>query len=200
MDTKYEFSEGDDVRIATGAFASFVGKVITVDNASQRVTVMGRFEAQPASDLHTLNVGFSVVVKSSVATQRIETILVVEDDETLRNLIHELLSRDGYRVLPAANGDAALSVCKEHEQPIHLLLADVTWPGMDGRKVADALVQLYPEMKVLFMSGYTEAVISHYGVLEGNIPFIQKPFAPEVLASKVREVLGNPVPPPAQIE
>ena len=200
MDTKYEFSEGDDVRIETGAFASFVGKVITVDNESKRVTVMGRFEAQPDSDLHTLNVGFSVVVKSGVATQRIETILVVEDNETISNLIHEVLSKDGYRVLHAANGDAALSVCKEHEQPIHLLLADVTWPGMDGCKLAEALVQLYPEMKVLFMSGYTEAVIGHYGVLEGNIPFIQKPFAPEVLASKIREVLGNPAPPPAQIK
>lgn len=117
-----------------------------------------------------------------------ETILLVEDDETVRKLTHEVLRNYGYEVLAAAHGDAAFSIC---ERPIHLLLTDVVMPKMSGREVADRLTQLQPEMKVLFMSGYTDEAIVHHGVLDTDAPFIQKPFAPDALARKVRDVLDG---------
>jgi CheY-like chemotaxis protein len=121
-----------------------------------------------------------------------ETILLVEDDEVVRKLISKVLGNEGYRLLEAANGVAALSICAQYEERIHLLLTDVIMPGMNGRDLADRLVPQYPEMKVLFMSGYTDDVIVHHGVLDEGTAFIQKPFAPDVLARKVREVLGDP--------
>ncbi len=125
------------------------------------------------------------------AAQGTETILLVEDDETVRKLAREVLQNYGYQVLDAANGDAALSISAHYKQPIDLLLTDVVMPGMSGRKVADRLSQSCPEIKVLFMSGYTDDAIVHHGVLDADTPFIQKPFAPDVLARKVREVLDD---------
>ena len=120
-----------------------------------------------------------------------ETILLVEDDEVVRKLVSEVLDNEGYRLLEAANGIAALSICAQYEEPIHLLLTDVVMPEMSGRDLADRLVPQRPEMKVLFMSGYTDDVIVHHGVLDAGAAFIQKPFAPDVLARKVRDVLDG---------
>ena len=121
-----------------------------------------------------------------------ETILLAEDDEMVRAMTRLILSDHGYRVLAAANGTAALSICERTEEPIHLLLTDVVMPGMSGRELADRLARLRPEMKVLFMSGYTDDAIIHHGVLDEGINFLQKPFAPDTLTRKVREVLGSP--------
>ena len=120
-----------------------------------------------------------------------ETILLVEDDERVRNLVREVLENYGYRVLEAANGTAALTSSESYRETMHLLLTDVVMPGMSGRDVADRLVALRPELKVLFMSGYTDDAIVHHGVLDANTPFIEKPFTPEVLARKIREVLDD---------
>jgi PAS domain S-box-containing protein len=121
-----------------------------------------------------------------------ETILLTEDDELVRAMTHAILSDHGYRVLAAANGEAALSVCERTEGPIHLLITDVVMPGMSGRELAERLARLRPEMRVLFMSGYTDDAIVHHGVLNEGINFIQKPFSPDALARKVREVLASP--------
>src|SRR5260370_8741818 len=120
-----------------------------------------------------------------------ETILLVEDDETVRKLTHEVLMNYGYEVLDAAHRDAALSVCELYPKTIPLLLTDVVLPRMSGHEVANRLAPLRPEMKVLFMSGYTEDAIVHHRVLDADTPFIQKPFAPDALAQKVRDVLDG---------
>jgi len=118
-----------------------------------------------------------------------ETILVVEDDDALRNLGREILERQGYRVLDAGNGIEALRISETHRGQIHLMITDVVMPKMGGKKVADRLQQLYPQMKVIYMSGYTDNSIAHHGILAPGLNFLQKPFSPEVLARKVREVL-----------
>jgi len=122
-----------------------------------------------------------------------KTILLVEDDETVRKLVREVLRDYGYQVLVAENGDEALSLAEQYDATIHLLLTDVVMPGMSGRILANRLSALRPGMKLLFMSGYTDDAIVHYGVLDADTPFIQKPFAPHVLAQRVRDVLdGQP--------
>ena len=123
--------------------------------------------------------------------QGTETILLVEDDETVRRLIREVLHKCGYEVLDAADGDAALSICEQYPKGIDLLLTDVVMPRMSGREVASRVAALRPDMKVLFMSGYTDDAIVHHGVLDAETPFIEKPFALDVLARKVRDVLDG---------
>jgi two-component system cell cycle sensor histidine kinase/response regulator CckA len=120
-----------------------------------------------------------------------ETILLAEDEELVRKLAREVLEMFGYKVLEASNGGAALLICERHEGEIHLLLTDVVMPEMSGRELADRLAKLRPEMHVLYMSGYTDNAVVHQGVLDAGTDFIQKPFAPEALASKIRKVLDR---------
>ena len=118
-----------------------------------------------------------------------ETVLIVEDDNRLLKLAQKILQSYGYRILEAENGEEALKIGKEHEGPIHLLLTDVVMPSMGGREAADRLQPLYPQMKVIYMSGYTDNAIVHHGVLEPGLNFLGKPFTPESLVRKVREAL-----------
>ena len=121
-----------------------------------------------------------------------ETILLVEDEEMLRKLAQKTLNMYGYQVLDAANGESAVSLFEQHQSVVDLVLTDVIMPGLSGREVVDRLHQLRPEVRVLFMSGYTDDAIVHQGVLDDAANFIQKPFAPDSLARKVREVLDRP--------
>jgi len=120
-----------------------------------------------------------------------ETILIVEDEETVRKLAVRVLRRQGYKVLEAPDGGRAFMLCEEYKEPIHLILTDVVMPGMSGRKLVERLKLIHPEMKVFYMSGYTDNAILHHGILEPGTNFIQKPFAVESLARKVREVLDK---------
>jgi CheY-like chemotaxis protein len=120
-----------------------------------------------------------------------ETILVVEDEKEVRKLALRILERQGYRILAATSGEDALSVCKEHQESIHLLLTDVVMPGMTGHTLAESLVSLHPKIKVLYMSGYTENAIVHHGILDPGTNYIQKPFTVEGLLTKIREVLDK---------
>ena len=119
-----------------------------------------------------------------------ENILLVEDEESVRVFIRSVLQSYGYTVLEAAHGDEALRAAYQNEgRKIHLLLTDVMMPGMNGLELAESLVHCRPEIKVLYMSGYTDAAIIHNDIAEPGIPFLQKPFSPDALARKVREVL-----------
>jgi YesN/AraC family two-component response regulator len=100
-----------------------------------------------------------------------------------------ILLRHGYRVLDAENGEDALEVSKEYEGSIDLMITDVVMPKMGGKEAADRLQPLYPQMKVIYMSGYTDNAIVRHGVLEPGLNFLEKPFTPEDLARKVREAL-----------
>lgn len=120
-----------------------------------------------------------------------ETVLVVEDERTVRELAVRLLKKQGYNVLEAADGGKAFLLCEKHREPIHLILTDVVMPGMSGRELAERLRKIHPEARVLFMSGYTDDVIFHHGVLSEGTGFIEKPFTLETLARKVRQVLGK---------
>jgi CheY-like chemotaxis protein len=120
-----------------------------------------------------------------------ETILIVEDEEEVRKLTAKILEMQGYRILETSNGDDALLACERRKGPIHLMLADIVMPGMSGSELAKLLEPLYPEIKILYMSGYTDNAIVRHGVLEKGVNYIQKPFTMEALARKVRVVLDK---------
>lgn len=121
-----------------------------------------------------------------------ETILLAEDENTVRRFTRQVLEMNGYTVLEACHGVEALEVCERHKGPIHLMVTDVVMPKMSGRELAERLARLRPEMKVLYLSGYTTNAIVHHGVLDSDAAFLQKPFTPGALALKVREVLDAP--------
>ncbi|RLC33163.1 MAG: hybrid sensor histidine kinase/response regulator, partial [Deltaproteobacteria bacterium] len=118
-----------------------------------------------------------------------ETVLIVEDDDSLRKLLQRTLQQHGYSVLEAENGEDALRVSEAYVGSIDLLITDVVMPRMGGKETAERLQPLYPRMKVLYTSGYTDNAIVHHGVLATGVNFLQKPFSPETLACKVREIL-----------
>lgn len=120
-----------------------------------------------------------------------ETILLVEDEQGIRDLVLGILRARGYKVLEASRPLEALQISQKFEGTIHLLFTDVVMPQMSGRDVAAQISVTRPETKVLYMSGYTDNAIAHHGVLEPGVPFLQKPFTPEALAQKVREVLDT---------
>lgn len=144
---------------------------------------------------HTTEAPISLQTKQTQPMQRgVETILLVEDEPSVRELTTHILRQLGYTVLEADSGEQALRLVQQHNQvPIHLLLSDVVMPRMSGRELMQKLHALRPDVKVLLMSGYADDAIARHGALEPSVGFLQKPFSPEALASKVREVLdGQP--------
>jgi PAS domain S-box-containing protein len=135
-------------------------------------------------------------VRNNVVEPGSETILLVEDEANLRYLARQYLEKQGYKVIEAADGAVAMQIAVAHEKVIHLLLTDVIMPGMNGRELAQRISEIRPNVKILYMSGYTENVIGHNGMLDAGIRLLQKPFNLRDLKSKVREVLdATPTPP-----
>ena len=120
-----------------------------------------------------------------------ETILVLEDEARVRKLVCEVLAGRGYHVLEAVRGEDAVRMATAHRGRIHLLLADVVMPEMSGPQALERIRARHPNMKVLFMSGYTDEAMVHHGILDSGAPFLQKPFLPDTLVRKVREVLAS---------
>jgi CheY-like chemotaxis protein len=118
-----------------------------------------------------------------------ETVLLVEDEVKLRSLARRILETEGYEVLEAPGAMEALLIASQHKGPIHILVADVVMPVMSGRELAERLAKVHSQMKILYMLGCTGDTIVRHGVLESEVAFLQKPFAPELLARKVRDAL-----------
>jgi CheY-like chemotaxis protein len=130
-----------------------------------------------------------------------ETLLVVEDEPSVRSLACGVLKAQGYKVLSASNGQEALHTACEHKgAPIRLVVTDVIMPRMGGRMMAECLKTTYHDLKILFTSGYTDDTITHHGVLDAGVEFLTKPYTPATLARKVREVLDNGIVPHPQAE
>jgi CheY-like chemotaxis protein len=119
-----------------------------------------------------------------------ETVLLVEDEQQVRDLVCDILRGDGYRVLAAASPVEALDLARDHAGVLDLLVADVVMPHMNGRELADRLKSLRPGIRVLFISGYTGNVVVHHGVLDEGVAFLQKPIVPDALLRRLREVLA----------
>ncbi len=120
-----------------------------------------------------------------------ERLLVVEDEPGVLEVAAEALRLQGYTVLTAQSPAEALQLAQSHPEPIHLLITDVVMPVMSGRELAEYLMRLHPQMRVLYVSGYTENTIVHHGVLETGVHFLPKPYTPAQLIQKVREVLDS---------
>jgi two-component system, cell cycle sensor histidine kinase and response regulator CckA len=131
-------------------------------------------------------------VHCEVVRGKSETILLVEDDDCVRDLASTCLRISGYTILVARRGDEALRIFKENEQAIQMLVTDVVMPGVSGRDLARIMQSLSPGLKVLYTSGYTDDAIVHHGVLDAGVNFLQKPFTLDALARKVRQVLDEP--------
>jgi PAS domain S-box-containing protein len=129
------------------------------------------------------------VPEKKAAAGGTETILLVEDEPTILRMTRIMLERKGYTVLSAATPTEAVDNAKEHAGSIDLLMTDVVMPGMNGRDLAGQISALYPNIRLLFMSGYTADVIAHQGILDDGVAFIQKPFSMADMTEKVREVL-----------
>ncbi len=149
----------------------------------------------------TFNIYFPVSGKTPKAKKKTleikeikgnETILIVEDEESLRQYIIDVLLPCGYNIISAENGEKALKISSEYKKEINLLLTDVIMPGINGKELADKLLKERPSIKVVFMSGYTDDVIVHHGVLDDGINLLQKPVRSGILKQKIRNVLDSP--------
>jgi two-component system cell cycle sensor histidine kinase/response regulator CckA len=120
-----------------------------------------------------------------------ETLLIVENEAAIRNLLQMALRKNGYTVLAAESGREALDLVSTHSGPIHLLITDVMMPDIDGPELVRRLSAIRPETRTLFMSGYMDDALGEQGVLLSSVNFIQKPFSPSTIAQKVRDILDG---------
>jgi CheY-like chemotaxis protein len=137
-----------------------------------------------ARRLHRTSTGIG-----TTAPEGSETILLVEDEEAVRRLVRTMLQSQGYNVLEAVDGHTALDLVAARSGPIHGVVTDVVMPKMSGVELAERLVLLRPEIRVLYISGYAETALARHGLAGESVAYLQKPFTPDDLARKMREVL-----------
>ncbi len=117
-------------------------------------------------------------------------LLLVEDNEQVRRTVYDTLKQQGYKIIQATGGEDALKKISSTDQPVHLLLTDVVMPDMNGKELHEILLKTYPDLKALYMSGYTDDIIVKHGVLNEGIQFIEKPFTGNSILEKVRKVIN----------
>jgi two-component system cell cycle sensor histidine kinase/response regulator CckA len=120
-----------------------------------------------------------------------ETVLLVEDEARVRKLIVDVLIAHGYTVVEATRGEEAIRLCKTHKGSIDLAIVDVVMPGMSGPDLVRQIAPICPGMHLLYISGYTDEAVLHHGIPQSGVEFLQKPFLPDALLRKVREVLDS---------
>ena len=160
---------------------------ISVDSAVGVGTSFHVFFPSVEETIEVLEVSSVVPIRSAIS----ETILLVEDEESVRDLAQEILSGSGYTVLEASNGVEALQLGERYSKPIHLMVTDVVMPQMSGPELAERMAVLRPEMKVLYMSGYTREFIDQHSMLASGVILMNKPYTPEDLEATVREILNS---------
>jgi two-component system cell cycle sensor histidine kinase/response regulator CckA len=204
--TTKEVGKGTGLGLATVyGIVQQSGGSITVDSAPGEgatfrielpgVVSSGEVRARSVSEGASLAYASGSDIPSPLASRN-QTILLVEDEEMLRNLSRLVLQKHGYTVLEAAHGGEALAICQSYDGPIDLMVTDVVMPVLGGSELADRVALLRPETKVLYVSGYTDDAVIRNGVFADGVPFLQKPFNPDTLAAKVREVLDHKSAPP----
>jgi PAS domain S-box-containing protein len=180
----------------TGLGLSTVYGIITQSGGDIRVVSLPGQGTTFTIDLPRIHIPFALLPSTSAQTELpagTETVLLVEDEPSVRSVAREVLQMVGYTVLEAATGDEALERCKQHAGAIHLLVTDVVMPGMNGRELAEQLAVEYPALAVLYLSGYTDDTIAPHGVLRAGVELLHKPFTPDTLTRRVREVLDRRV-------
>jgi PAS domain S-box-containing protein len=170
-----------------GIVRQAAGDVSVISELGQGTTFRIFLPELPAAALSAVE---PVVAGSDVLPRGNETILVVEDQPQIKELSCRMLREQGYDVLGTTDARQALEICARHDGPIHLLVTDMVMPRMGGAELAQAARPLRPEMKVLYMSGHTDSSAVHDGTRADRVPFLQKPFTPRELGSRVREALG----------
>ncbi len=168
------------------------GGRIRVRSAPGEGTTFGIFFPMAEEDVAEPDGMPAIAAGAAMAIRGTESVLVVEDEEMVRELVQEGLQKDGYSILSASSGPEALNLAGGYQGTIDLLLTDLVMPGMNGMELARRLMPLRPEMKVLYMSGYSEEAISRFGGVEDGAAFLQKPVTPSLLSKKVREILDTP--------
>jgi signal transduction histidine kinase len=189
--TTKDVGQGTGLGLATvlGIIEQSGGRIAVESAVDKGTTFFIRFAEMKGSAQNP-----SVDVATTNLPTGTETILVVEDEAMVRDLVVEILRRQGYTMLSAASGHDALAICASVTQPIDMLISDVIMPVMDGRELAERIAAAYPKIRVLLMSGYPNDVLDPRGVIEQGIPFLRKPIQPRALAIRVREVLDAPHP------
>jgi CheY-like chemotaxis protein len=183
--TTKEPGKGTGLGLATvhGIVAQSEGRILVASAPGRGTTFELRFP-------RTLLAPAAASPPTPVSLRGTETVLLVEDDAQVRGVTAKALERAGYTVLAASSGDEALALAAAHRGRLDLVICDVVMGGMNGRVAVDRLREAQPGLRALFISGYTHEIISQRGVLASGVEFLPKPFTPNVLLARLREVLA----------
>jgi two-component system cell cycle sensor histidine kinase/response regulator CckA len=190
--TTKDFGRGTGLGLAiVYTIVQNAGGMIDVDTAVGRGTTFHIYLPRTAENEEPEPSPASLTAPAAAPSTPAGTVLLAEDDYGLRTLIHGTLQRAGYTVLHSSSAEEAVEVARAHRGPIHVLIADVVMPGMNGRKLADHVREFRDETRLLFMSGYSDDTVERAGVRPGSAQFIQKPFSMDALLKKVQETLNS---------